>query len=504
VGHKISLIMVIFSFLIMITASALLGYGYDWSPEMMLTWNSETDANPSVAQASDGKVWVVWHSYRSGNADIFYKVYDPSKVHPWSSEKNLTTDTNDDISPSVMLANDGKIWVVWSTGRTGNYEIYYKTTSNNGATWSQEQNLTTNPKEDECPSIMQTADGTIWLVWSANRTGNFDIYYKTSQDNGATWATDKSLNYPETNDRNPSITEAADGKIWFVWVRDKNRNLNIWYKTYNATSNSWSATTQVTQDSGDILNSNPSVMQANDGKIWIVWDSDKVGGQADIYYQTRSPPLFGGSEIIRLIVNQEDDLMPSIMQAADGTTWITWATVRANNWDIRYMTTKIPQPNDVAIVSVIPTEVTVNEGQMVAIEVVAQNHGNNSENFIVRLYADLTSINQSTIGLSPGQLYPINFTWTASNTGTYKIWAKASVVYGEICTVDNSFPAILGDVNSDRTVNAFDLSVFSNAYGSKPGDSDWNPDCNFDGFNGDNKVDAFDLFNLGNNYGKSQ
>lgn len=497
--------MVIFSFLIMMTASVLPGYGYEWSPEMMLTWNSETDANPSVAQASDGKVWIVWHSYRSGNADIFYKVYDPSNVHPWSLEKNLTTDTNGDISPSVMQANDGKIWVVWSTSRTGNYEIYCKTTSDNGATWSEEQNLTANPKEDECPSIMQTAGGTIWLVWSANRTGNFDIYYKTSQDNGATWATDKSLNYPETNDRNPSIAQAADGKIWFVWVRDKNLNLNIWYKTYNATSNSWSATTQVTQDSGDILDLNPSVMPANDGNIWIVWDSDKVGGQADIYYQIRSPPLFSATQIIRLTNNAEDDIMPSIMQAADGTIWTTWATMRVNNWDIRYMTTKIPQLIDVAIFSVIPTEVTVDAGEDVSIEIVAQNHGTSYTSFIVKLYADLTWKNESDpIGLSPGQLYPINLTWTASTLGTYKIWAKTSVVYGEIYTVDNTFPAILGDVNSDRTVNAFDLSVFSNAYGSKAGDSNWNPDCNFDGFNGDSKVDAFDLFNLGRNYWKSQ
>jgi len=250
----------------------------------------------------------------------------------------------------------------------------------------------------------------------------------------------------------------------------------------------------------------PSVTGANDGKIWIVWDSDKEGGQ-DIYYQTRSPPLFSASDITKLIYNEEDDITPSIMQTADGTMWIIWATVRVNNWDIYYMTTKIPQLYDVAIFSVNPTEVTVNSGQMVSIEVVAQNHGKNYTTFIVRLYADLTLINESrTIGLSPGQLYQIepNLTWTASNTGTYKIWAKASVVTGEIYTVDNTFPAILGDVNSDRTVNASDVSVFSNAYGSKLGDSNWNPNCNFNGFNGDNKVDAFDLFDIGKNYGKSQ
>lgn len=55
---------------------------------------------------------------------------------------------------------------------------------------------------------------------------------------------------------------------------------------------------------------------------------------------------------------------------------------------------------------------------------------------------------------------------------------------------------ILGDVNGDQTVNASDLSDFSEAYGSEPAD----PNCDF---NRDNKVDASDLFDLSKNYGKS-
>jgi len=200
----------------------------------------------------------------------------------------------------------------------------------------------------------------------------------------------------------------------------------------------------------------------------------------------------------------------AIEKLSTGTVYVDHAYIRVSgvstfdaNVDGRTTETR----HDVAIFSVIPTEVTVTAGQTVSIEIVAQNHGNNVGNFIVRLYADLTNVNESgTIVLSPGQLYKIepNLTWTASNPGTYKIWAKASTVYGEIYTVDNTFPAILGDVNDDRTVNASDVSVFSNTYGSKPGDSNWNPDCNFDGFNGDNKVDAFDLFDQSKNYGKSQ
>ena len=57
-----------------------------------------------------------------------------------------------------------------------------------------------------------------------------------------------------------------------------------------------------------------------------------------------------------------------------------------------------------------------------------------------------------------------------------------------------------GDVNDDGVVDASDLSYLSKAYGSKPGDENWNPDCDL---NWDHIVDASDLFTMIENYGKT-
>lgn len=59
---------------------------------------------------------------------------------------------------------------------------------------------------------------------------------------------------------------------------------------------------------------------------------------------------------------------------------------------------------------------------------------------------------------------------------------------------------IPGDVDGDRTVNAYDLSDLSKAYGSEDGDSNWNAKCDF---NTDGKVGVYDLFDQGRNYGKT-
>jgi len=56
----------------------------------------------------------------------------------------------------------------------------------------------------------------------------------------------------------------------------------------------------------------------------------------------------------------------------------------------------------------------------------------------------------------------------------------------------------MGDVNRDGIIDAQDLSLLSAAYGSKPGDPNWNPDCDL---NGDGKVDGKDNAIASKNYG---
>jgi hypothetical protein len=74
-------------------------------------------------------------------------------------DTRLTTYPDFDGIPSLMQADDGKIWIAWTKCVTAEYSIYYKTSSDRGATWSIEKALTTSPDIDSGPSIFQTGDG---------------------------------------------------------------------------------------------------------------------------------------------------------------------------------------------------------------------------------------------------------------------------------------------------------------------------------------------------------
>lgn len=57
-----------------------------------------------------------------------------------------------------------------------------------------------------------------------------------------------------------------------------------------------------------------------------------------------------------------------------------------------------------------------------------------------------------------------------------------------------------GDVDGNGAVDIFDLAAVGLAYGSKPGDNNWNPNADL---TGDGKVDIFDLATVGLNYGRT-
>jgi hypothetical protein len=65
---------------------------------------------------------------------------------------------------------------------------------------------------------------------------------------------------------------------------------------------------------------------------------------------------------------------------------------------------------------------------------------------------------------------------------------------------EDTYASIPGDLNGDSKVSLADLVILALAYGSKPGDSNWNPNADIDG---NLVVGLSDLVILAQNYGRT-
>jgi hypothetical protein len=103
--------------------------------------------------------------------------------------------------------------------------------------------------------------------------------------------------------------------------------------------------------------------------------------------------------------------------------------------------------------------------------------------------------------------YTLIYSWTPTVIGTYNITAYAPPVSGENITTNNFslstcavFLAVPGDLDHDGVVGLSDLVLLAQAYGSKPGDQNWNPLADL-AYPWD-EIGLTDLLTLASYYGK--
>lgn len=423
--------LVLFPVLLMLIVSPC--FMVDWGFDTRLTSDINWDMAPSAVQTSDGKVWVVWHSDRTGNVELFYKIFDGST---WSSEMQLTNDPQSDMNPAILQASDGKIWLVWESYRSLiDEDIYYKVF--NGSAWSSDIPLVTELTPDKYPSIMQTGDGKIWVFWTSIRPGtDAELFYKVYD--GSTWTSDTRLTFDQVyDDEDPVALQASDGMIWVFWAKkSKNKTGDIYFKTFNGAT--WSDDTQLTTDTAD--DSNPAAVQTFNQRIWVTWNSNRKANNMNIFYK-----IFDGSawsSDVQLTNAMEDDKTPTITQFLNGTIWVAWASKRVlTQFDIYYRSGI--EFHDVAIVEVTyyaSHNTTAFRGEIVYIEVGVQNNGEAREVIEVHCYANSSLVKSRITSLLSGQYYSMVFDWntTGVRPGFYVISAEVLPVLGELDLADNS------------------------------------------------------------------
>ena len=165
--------------------------------------------------------------------------------------------------------------------------------------------------------------------------------------------------------------------------------------------------------------------------------------------------------------------------------------------------------HDIGITGITTSRTIVGQGFNLSINTTIFNYGDNTETINVTVYCNETAItlrsgeNYTTVTLTSGESRTVAIAWNTSGfaKGNYTIWAYAWPVLGETDTADNNFTGgwVLVTIPGDLKVSLADLVILAIAYGSRPGDTGWNPNADIDG---NNVVGLSDLVILANHYGQ--
>lgn len=398
-----------------------------------------------------------------------------------------------------------------------NYTLYYKTSNDLGATWSKEHlvPLTSNMGDNLSPSIMQAANGTIWLAWTSTRVdpSNSEIFYKTTS-NGITWTDDIRLTFSgalnASVDARPAIAQMQDGRIWIAWHSNRYGEYpEIVYNIYNGTAWAVPLTSAIRLTSNTLEDTAAAILQSQDGVIRVFWSSCDMQLESahDIYYvESINNGLSWTNPPILFPTNSPEDMYPSVAQSIDSRIWVMRTTNITGGWDLYFKTSLV---HNVAVKRIVPSQVRVYQQEIVNVNVTVENQGDYSEtNIVVSLYANTTYLDSKTIALNARASTIVAFAWNTYGfaRGNYTLRAEANAVVGEVYVGDNVRTEgdvavkLLGDVNSNCLVEVRDLWAVGKAYGSIPGSPSWNEEADL---NGDNAVNMIDVSSLSGNFGRA-
>lgn len=190
-----------------------------------------------------------------------------------------------------MAASGSNVHVAWYDSTAGNWEIYYKRSTDNGASWGADSRQTNNSGESQWPAIA-VSGSTVHLTWVENRTGGtYSIYYKRSTNGGTTWGSETALTKKNFDNSNPQL--AVNGSIVHLVYRNlsNSTSYDIVYNTSVNGGAAWGSEVRLTSNaSGSHF---PSVAVAG-STVHVMYQDDR-DGNFEIYYKRKiNAPLTPG------------------------------------------------------------------------------------------------------------------------------------------------------------------------------------------------------------------
>lgn len=239
--------------------------GTPWTTKR-LTWNSMESKYPKMTIDSNDYVHVVWQDKTYTNWEIFYKKSTNGGA-TWTTKRltwNADMYSGKSLCPDIAVDSNGHIYIVFFD--VDSSDIFMKKSTDGGATWTTQQ-LTDNSVYSYNPQVAVDSNNHIFVTWNDEALGNNEVFMKKSTDGGATWDF-KRLTWNSGGSGMADLAIDSNDSIHLAWADNSSGNNEICYK--NSTDGGLTWTTQrLTWNSGSSIC--PTIAVDSSDLPYLVW-----------------------------------------------------------------------------------------------------------------------------------------------------------------------------------------------------------------------------------------
>ena len=228
------------------------------------------DGRPAAVLDAANTLWLLWHGDRAGRRELWLQRegVDAAAVRlmagaPDDDPDLLVTDQE----PAAVLRG-GQLWLFWSSNRSGTWDLWMRQMDTLPA--PAPERLSGPRSEDRQPAVVVDANGDLHLFWQSDRRGKREIWSRVHD--GVSWSDPLRLSTAVVEDSSPAAAVDGAGRLWLFWSADLGDRSRLFARVHDG---GWGPATAVSED-GQHRDEAPAAALFG-GELRLVWHSDRGG-----------------------------------------------------------------------------------------------------------------------------------------------------------------------------------------------------------------------------------
>jgi hypothetical protein len=218
----------------------------------------------SIAVSGSSNVYLTWWDNKTGNNEVFFAgSNDAGKT--FGKPINLSN-AKGGSADSQIAASGKNVYVTWWDNKTGNWQVFSKASTDNGKTFGNDAVVIKSVGKTPVKKLTPTPSSTIpvdtivaapsgssnneYVVWWDNTTGNWDVYFAKSTDNGKTFGSPINIsNSPDSRSLGARIATQGNNNVYIAWIDIKSGQKQVMFRSSTDSGNTFGNPVMVNDNS---------------------------------------------------------------------------------------------------------------------------------------------------------------------------------------------------------------------------------------------------------------
>jgi hypothetical protein len=221
----------------------------------------------------------------------------------------------------IVVSGDN-VYVTWASNKTGDWEVLFRASNNNGATFGDKINLSNSTGAESEDARVAASDDSVYVSWHDNKTGNVDTYMRASTDGGQTFGDIIRINGTGTLPQELEFLLKIPGTDIFEDSAEDTKIAasgdNVYVVSWDKKTGNWEVFLARSTDNGQTIEDTINISNSPDTRS----DAAEIAAEGDNVYMTWFETSKDGKKVDSLLRVSDDNgatFGPILNLATNGT-----------------------------------------------------------------------------------------------------------------------------------------------------------------------------------------